>query len=634
MIIGIFFSPLLFEGKTLFSRDITVLAYPMKYFIFKAYHEGFVPFWNPSVYNGKPFLAEMFPGVFYPFNLIFFLSDFTTAFNWFYILQYVLLGISAYALTRNLRLSAGAAFCSAMTALLGGFFLSLPATTTPFYSAVWLPSIFYWARRFLLEKKIAYFLGAVICLACQILAGSPEFSILTVLTLFFWLLTQDPSVGWRRRFLRQGLVVTAMVALSCGMTAVQLAPTFFLTKESMRGGGLDFIDHAFWSMQPWDLTTLLVPKNYTGFMKGWYEEAFSLFQSLYMGLFAIFFLCAGFLYLKRKEVRFWIVVFLVGIFFALGKYNPLYRWFFECFPLIKVFRFPEKFYLVSAFSQVFLVGYGVDALVKSKPRTYFWLIPLLGLGLVYIALEMPWRNTIPSFVYLAVFGVAYALFIYGNWSARRVKSVLCVLIFLDLMLNDYMLLPMIDKSFYEDEPKIARTIKEDGAFFRVYSGRIEGSLLKGDMPGTILERNIGYKERLIPDIGIVHGISYADGIAGWSLESGDQWFWTDIFYKSPPEKRLRMLQRSNVKYWIKGEGAPEMEKMIFTPSKLEVMEGALPRAFLVPRARTERDPQLLNTYYNELFDPRREAPIRQSSKLARTERVSSCFWTLGFPAGR
>ncbi|OGW25922.1 MAG: hypothetical protein A3K09_05220 [Nitrospinae bacterium RIFCSPLOWO2_12_FULL_47_7] len=251
LIISVFFYPLLFEGKTLFSRDLTVIAYPMKHFIFRVYHEGFIPYWNPSAYNGKPFLAEMFPGVFYPLNLIFFLNDFTTAFNWFYILHFILLGISVYALTRYLKLSVGAALCSAMTAWLGGFFLSLPAAGHGFYSSVWLPAIFYWALRYLQEKKISCFLVAVFCLACQVLGGSPEFCALTILTLFFWLLTLDSEGGrWSRRVLRQGMTVTAMILLACGITAIQLVPTYFLTKESMRSEGVSFADHAKWSMHP------------------------------------------------------------------------------------------------------------------------------------------------------------------------------------------------------------------------------------------------------------------------------------------------------------------------------------------------------------------------------------------------
>ena len=616
LIIAVFFFPLIFEEKTLFFRDLTVLAYPMKYFTHKAYHEGFLPFWNPAVYSGMPFLSVLYTGVLYPLNLVFFLDNFTAAFNWFYILHYVLLTLSVYALIRYWGLSVGAALCSAVTALLSGFFLSLPGATSLFYSAVWLPSIFYWTQRCLRETKMSCFLGAVFCLACQTLGGSPEFCALTVLTLFFWSLARAPEAGWGRKTLRNGLAVAALALVSCGITAMQLVPTFVLTKDTMRSEGLDFDRHAKWSMHPADLVTLLNPKDYTGFMEAVPPPQLFLIQNFHMGLFAALFLGAALLYLRHRAIRFWLFTFLLGIFFALGKYNPLYQGIYEWFPLIKLFRYPEKFYFLAAFSQVFLVGHGVDALIKSastrepKPAAYLWLI--LGIGVACVAFGKLSGNTGSSLVYLMVFGVFCALFFLQKWSAGGLKSILLVLIFLDLILRHYMLVPMIDKKFYEDLPTAAREINGDKGLSRIYVGKVEGPPDALPIPGSFLARQINLREILYPDFGAIHGMDYANGGRGWSLELQDQWLWTEIFYHSSSEKRLRILKRSNVKYWVEGEAETDDAPI---HARVRKLDSILPRAFLVGKFRVGKAPHLLNTYYDELFDPLREVLLSEPASV-------------------
>ena len=627
VVIVAYFFPMLFEDKTLFTRDLTVLVYPMKYLTYQAYHEGKLPFWNPATYGGTPFLSVMYTGVLYPLNLIFFLNDFVTAFNWFYVVHYALLVLSVYALTRQWGLSVGAALCSAIMTLLGGFFLSLPGTTVHFYSGVWLPSIFLMHEKFLKEGKMSFFLGTVICLACQILGGGPEYCILTVLTLFFWSLTQATESNWKRKITRSGIALGAVVAVSWGVTAIQLFPTYSMLGESTRVDGVFYDLHVLWSLQPSDMTSLLVPKDYKGYMyrEGGVSESFSFFQSLYMGVFGVYFLCLGFLYLRQKETRFWVSVFTVGIFFALGKYNPLYHTIYDWFPLLRLFRYPEKFYLLAAFSQVFLVGYGVDMLMKSasinntRPYIFYLLCLVLALAAGGIALAMPERSIAPSLAYLAIFGVSCYMFFSGKWRGVTLKSVLFVLIFFDLILNNYMLLPMIEKKFYETKPGAAIEINKDKDFFRLYVGKIDGVPDKFNIPGFPLLQYLNIKESLFPDLGSIYGIHYADGVSGWGLESRDQLLWTRIFHKSPPDKRLRILKRSNVKYWIE-PNTVTIEDV--THKKLDVLDGALPRAFMVPTARQGKDPQLLNTYYDTSFDPLHEVLLSEPAAVEENHNPS------------
>ena len=117
------FSPMFFQGQTLFSRDFGNITYPIKSFLSQAYHQGVVPYWTPSIYGGTPFMAALHPGVFYPPSIFFFMDDMTSSLNYFYLFHFLLLALSVFFLIKSWGLSNTAALCSSLTAMLSGFFL-------------------------------------------------------------------------------------------------------------------------------------------------------------------------------------------------------------------------------------------------------------------------------------------------------------------------------------------------------------------------------------------------------------------------------------------------------------------------------------------------------------------------------
>lgn len=603
-----YFSPLFFDHRTLFFRDNSSVMYPMRYFLYQSFHEGILPFWNPSVNNGTSFLAGLYSGVFYPPDLIFFLNDFTLAFNLFFVGHFILLALSVYVLMRFSGVSSGAALCAAVTAQLSGYFLALQGTSTHFLAIVWLPSIFFCFQKYLADNKPAYLLGTVICIVCQILASGPDVCLATVLLLYVHSLALGPI---NNSVLHCTLKLSVVLVLAAGLTAPQLLPTYALAGESFRSGGLTFGYHTHWSMSPDSLLTLILPKDHTDFMVRIPSEQFTFLQSFHMGLFGALFLFASVFFLKRREVRFWIAVFFAGIFFALGEHNPLYRYFYDWVPLWKLFRYPEKFYFFAAFAQVFLVGYGVDKLIRRQKSTL--VIVFTGLFLVLAILGVsyfePDRNPLPSLALLGVFCTLCYLFHRDIINPSVLKLVLLVLIFFDLTLKHYMLVPMIDKKFYEDEPAVIKTLKQtkqDMRSFRVYSGNLTGDPRAMTIPSdtnNYLLAQTHLKERLRPYRGLTYGVmSPPEGLSDLSLDSRDTWLWPEILSKSSLERRLRILKRSNVRYVVKEDAST---------IQLQELDGALPRVFLVPKYRIAKDPQLLNIYYDETFDPTQEVLLSE-----------------------
>jgi hypothetical protein len=618
-----FYSPLLFDGRVFFSRDFTLITYPVRSFLSQVYHQGSIPLWSESVVNGGPFMEAFHTGVFYPPSLMFIIKDVTLALNLFYLLHFIILAWSVYFLGRSWGMSSVSALCSSVTAMLSGFFLGSTLLSNFFLAAVWLPSVFYCFQNYLREKRVRDFLWAVFFLTCQVLAACPEICIMTVLVIFFY--TAMPS-GKRslRECLHPALALLGVSLLSIGLSGLQLFPTYVMLEYSVRSGGLSFSNHTLWSMKWESLPYVLLPKDFSDHLTG-DESPFQFIESFHMGTFAVLFLFIGMIFLKNKAIRFWMIVFFMGIFFALGSRNPLYQYFYDLIPLMHLFRYPEKYYYISAFALIFLTGLGVEAIVRETLlKKINWKsvcgIILFMFGLVSLtALNSDELKPYFSFIILLIFGLLYLNFYFGKIGAEKLKILLLVLILFDLISHGYRIIPMIDKGFFENEPILAKEIKNDVDPNRVYSGRVEGKPNKAINTNgpSYFSSTLAIKEYLYPFMGMIHGVEHPDSLPSIAVELKDHWMWREILARSNPEKRRRILARSNVKYWIDVDsptlyldGYP-----IILPDRLKIIDGALPRAFLVNKVRQGVEPRLLNTYFSESFNPLEEVLLSENVEL-------------------
>ena len=59
---------------------------------------------------------------------------------------------------------------------------------------------------------------------------------------------------------------------------------------------------------------------------------------------------------------------MIGILIALGATSPVYRFLFETVPLLRPFRYPEKFLLLPAMAIAVLAASGADRAGEGKGR--------------------------------------------------------------------------------------------------------------------------------------------------------------------------------------------------------------------------------------------------------------------------
>lgn len=626
------FSPVLFDDKTFFFRDVVKYIIAEKFFIAASFKAGAWPFWNNSIFSGAPFLAMMNPSAAYPLYFLFAGGDFISGYNYFMVANHLILVLSVYGLVRFWGASCSIALTSGLMAALGGYYLSLFSLGNHYLSMVWTPLILLTFQKFLLCGKTRFFLLAVVFLTFQVLGGSPEICILSTVLLYFSSLYLVPGEASVRGWWPRTLAVGGLVLFAFGLSAFQMLPTYSLIQHSVRDWGLTLQFSSKWSLQPEALTSLVFPRDLAGFMEKTHQgypdiKDLSFLPSIFMGTLPAFFLCSGVFLFKTKEIRFWTLAFFTGIFFALGSHNPVYPFLFSWAPLLDMFRYPEKFYFLSAFSLVFLTAFWIKAFTRTREEGKYKMKPLLYLALVLavgmtgIAVWIQWRSAVMSFICIFALVFACRLFYSGSIKAEGFKWTVVVLLFLDLMTRNYMLVPMIDRDFYDKEPALVSAVGKYETGYRVYSGPIHQEIIpdKSEFPAARnwLLSHIYEKERLFPKLGTIYGLEYADGSLG--LELKDTWLWVKLFEEFSPEQRIRMLERCNVKYWVTPEddtmlaksGPPVMLK------KVRILDGVLPRAFLVNKARQDRLGH--KTYFEENFDPLAEVLLYESVELKTSE---------------
>src|SRR5665213_801886 len=124
----IFYAPSIFGGKTLLLRDLFTQFHGPRWWYRVSLEAGQLPYWNPYIACGDPFLANPQNGVLYPFSLLFLLLPFGAGLTAYVALHSALLGFFSYLLGRKLEL----AFWGALLAGTVAGFAGLPVKQVEF----------------------------------------------------------------------------------------------------------------------------------------------------------------------------------------------------------------------------------------------------------------------------------------------------------------------------------------------------------------------------------------------------------------------------------------------------------------------------------------------------------------------
>ena len=400
----IFFWKLAFTNLIIARGDIFYYFYPYRDFAMQAVREGRVALWNPYLFMGAPFMANSQAGFFYPFNLLMSWLETTRAINWTIVLHIFIAASGAYVFarsTRSVRLSIAASLLAAISFGLGGYLGTQIEHVNQLQGLTWIGWIFL-AYEFSQQKnpesriQSLRWLPLALLITLQLLAGHTQSVFITLVGLGCYMLWQliesifaNRPAGWRNYTLRithyaSPLVLAVIIAI--GLSMIQLLPTLELTRNSARSGGLPANLAVSFSLDPRLLGRALLP-DYEGALPAGGEF------TAFFAVAALMLLTIGVTTWRRASVqtRAIAVVAFIGLFFALGGYNPLYYVLLKI-PGFDLFRAPARWIVLFAFAGSLLAGVGLDALrdrrVSWKSLPIAVVVVLFLLALVWISISL------------------------------------------------------------------------------------------------------------------------------------------------------------------------------------------------------------------------------------------------------
>ena len=364
--------------------DLVNYFYPLKTYAARRLAAGDIPLWNPDLFFGSPFLANIQNGVLYPPNLLFSWMSFPDAllantighFWWGALGMYLLVRVG-WNCSRCAALLAGAVFAGS------GFLGAHVGHLNQVQTAVWLPWLLLALERAAAGSLVWLVLGGWL-LALQLLAGHTQEAYYALLTVGIWaaalVVLRRPN-GWRvargadRRFqyrqwytlarqlprigvwLAPLIVLAGVVVNAAGLAAAQLLPTLELRSLSHRAGGLTLHEATALAVDRTHILESLLPT----FWELPNQEVIG-----YVGVAALVVALAGLthpLRLGRAVVLAGIAALAVTL--ALGLYTSLYLFLHDWLPAFDAFRAPGRWLFIATVALAGLAGLGADAVLRQ-----------------------------------------------------------------------------------------------------------------------------------------------------------------------------------------------------------------------------------------------------------------------------
>ncbi len=383
-----FFGKLTFTNLILARGDTFLYFYPNWNYAADAVRHGHFPLWNPYLFMGVPFFANSQIGVLYPLNLALAWLPTTRAINLTIVLHIWLAGAGAYIFARrSLGLSRWAAWLGAATFALGGYLGAQVEHVNQLQALAWLSCLFTFYDLALERWRWGLALAAVV--AVQLFAGHAQSVFISLVGLgvyALWPLVEGAAAhrsNARNLAQRLGLWLGAAM-VGALLAAAQLVPTLELAGQSMRAGGLTWREAVSFSLSPALLLQALLP-NFS-------QTLFSEYVA-YIGIVGLALMVIGIKsqisnlksQVSNRQInkRALSVLMMLGLFMAVGGYNPVYSMLIKFVPGFNLFRVPARWLVLYAFGAATLVGIGFDHL-RSHLKFEIWYLKF-GLTLLLVA---------------------------------------------------------------------------------------------------------------------------------------------------------------------------------------------------------------------------------------------------------
>ncbi len=500
----IIFFPLIFSGKTLFYRDISMQDFPLMGFVINSLKNFEFPLWNPYLFCGFPQMASLQPPLFYPLTIIYYFFPFSIAMGIFLVIHYFIAGLGIYLIERYWQQSKISSLIGGIVFSLNSYLFEWNSLQFMLIAITWLPFIFLFTEKLLDKLGYRNFFYLLVFLALQVLTGRLDFlyfSFLICLFQFSYRLIQRRVSSTNTPYLRNLIFIFLAFAFALMLAAIQVLPSIEFIHSTKRGSGIELNVAMMFSINPWHLFMLLFNNLYGDnyLDRGISPLAagdFSFFlYNLYIG-FPAFLLAIYSFFQKEEKTKFLLFIAVFFLLLALGKYTPLYQFLYNYFPGINLVRYPVKFFVFTIFSLSLLAGMGTDLILKKgNPITMIKLvltsfILVLTAILVFLFFErsiifhfneqltqynLDIKNI--SFIYKSMSSSLLIIFLFGillfllknqKITIYKFSILLVILIGFDFINNNIANLWVVDKNMLLEKPPVVADIEKRIGDRRLY----------------------------------------------------------------------------------------------------------------------------------------------------------------------
>ena len=502
----IHYDQMIYPPGNVVGNDVTALGSFWRSFFATSVRNGTgIPFWNPYVFSGTPFIGDPQSEIFCPFVWASLIFNSDLLFGWWFVFEVFLIGAFTFLFARTLAMSKYAALFSAIT-----FMFSATVVLRVYAghlsildSLVWFPLILFFYERSFTHNRILNGLGAGIAMALMVLGGNVQIALYGIFVCFVYLIARTffftTIPAFRDKIKHLAIVAFLSILLCAAVSAIQILPTWEYSQFSNRDGGVGYNFSTALSLPPSALETLIIP-DALGNPLGSVTHTFitppvSYWEfGFYLGILPLLLVALALIFHRTRYVFLFLFLALFSLLFSFGAYFPLYRIFYDLVPGFSMFRIPARMLFVFTFSLAVIAGFGIDVIfdrrisvkhtfgsVFSKSVLYpvcICIAAAFGLILLVSLLIRLLDTTylMPAFLgwiaFVAVFCIAPAVLKNDTPVKSQIKVlkivVICILI-LDLFSFGMRFIDTKPPSEVFKNPDFVSVIKnETGPYFRIY----------------------------------------------------------------------------------------------------------------------------------------------------------------------
>jgi hypothetical protein len=382
-------------GKAWFWEDFLEQNYPYRFYQASYLREGIFPLWNPFIFGGLPYAADVQAGAFYPPHWI--LPLFVSAgrllpesYEGLEILHAAIGGFFMGLLARRLFGGRAAALFAGVGFAFSSFFVVRMKHGNIVETIAWIPGVLLFLREGLVTRRAAPIAIAALLFALLFTAGAPQYALYALFAA--GLLVANDALGGRgdragrdehgkggggggrggRRLATNALLLALLGVLVLLVTSAALLPSLELARATLRTQ-LSYDTASENSFLPRNLATFLLPRFFGttagGHTSAYFGGTYYAFWELacYFGVAALPLVALGLARPLGRDGRFLLVMGAFGLLVALGKYGPLHPLLFHLFPPYQRFRVPGRAILLTGMALLLLAARGVARLEAGVP---------------------------------------------------------------------------------------------------------------------------------------------------------------------------------------------------------------------------------------------------------------------------